>query len=103
MKLVSEPRVGIGAARNAALRAADGSHTPELEAGDAAALNVPSDPQPGMYIGAMRATIEAIGPWAEDVTVSDGLSSMLRMRELGIASAMLSDTVTLRRVRGEDQ
>ncbi len=142
VELVSEPRVGIGAARNAALRAAGGSHiafldaddlwepdktalqlaalragpelqivfghvrqfvSPELDAGEAAALNVPSDPQPGMYIGAMLATrtaIEAIGPWPEDVTVSDGLSFMLRMRELGIASAMLGETVTLRRVHG---
>jgi glycosyltransferase involved in cell wall biosynthesis len=140
--LVSEPHVGIGAARNAAVRAADGTHIAFLDADDlwepektavqlaalraapelqivfgyvrqfvsldlgveeAAALNVPPEPQPGMHIGAMlaaRAAVDAIGPWPADVKVSDGLSFMLRMRELGIASAMLRDIVTLRRVHG---
>ncbi len=140
--LVSEPRPGIGAARNAALRAADGSHvafldaddlwepdktalqlaalaadrslqivfghvrqfiSPDLELDDAAALNVATDPQPGLYIGAMLATrtaIEAIGPWPEDLKVSDGLTFLLRMRELGIGNAMLAEVVTRRRVHG---
>jgi glycosyltransferase involved in cell wall biosynthesis len=142
VELVSEPREGIGAARNAALRATSGSHIAFLDADDlwkpaktavqlaaleaqpelqivfghvrqflspnfgpddAAALNVPSAPQPGLYIGAMLATrtaVKAIGPWPEDVKVSDGLSFILRMRELGIDNVMLDDTVTLRRIHG---
>jgi glycosyltransferase involved in cell wall biosynthesis len=142
VELASEPRKGIGAARNAAFRAASGRHiafldaddlweptktavqlaalesqpeieivfghvrqfvSPDLAAADAAALSVPATPQPGLYLGAMlaaRSAVEAIGPWPEDVKVSDGLSFMLRMRELGVASAMLDDTVTLRRVHG---
>jgi glycosyltransferase involved in cell wall biosynthesis len=140
--LVSEPRVGIGAARNAALHAAKGSHvafldaddlwepaktslqlaalaadpnleivfghvrqfvSPDLDPENADSLSVPTEPQPGLYIGAMLATrtaIEAIGPWPEDVKVSDGLTFMLRMGELGIGNAMLGEVVTRRRVHG---
>jgi glycosyltransferase involved in cell wall biosynthesis len=142
VEVVFEPRHGIGAARNAALRAARGSHvafldaddlwqrektalqlgafaadpdlgvafghvrqflSPDLPAEEAAALRVPAEPQPGLYIGAMlaaREAIEAVGPWPEDVKVSDGLTFMLRLRELGIGQAMLPETVTLRRVHG---
>jgi glycosyltransferase involved in cell wall biosynthesis len=79
--------------------------SPDLSAGEAAALNVPQDPQPGAYMGAMlarRAAIEVVGPWPEDVKVSDGLTFMLRARELGLKQAMLPETVTLRRVHGEN-
>jgi glycosyltransferase involved in cell wall biosynthesis len=144
VEVVLEPRPGIGAARNAAMRAARSSHiafldaddlwdpaktalqlsafeadpdlrlafghvrqflSPDLAAEDAAALRVPTDPQPGAYIGAMlaaRSALEAVGPWPEDVLVSDGLTFMLRARELGLEQAMLSQTVTLRRVHGEN-
>jgi hypothetical protein len=34
------------------------------------------------------------------VRVSDGLTFLLRARELGLAEAMLPETVTLRRVHG---
>ena len=144
VEVVSEPSEGIGAARNAALRSARGSHvafldaddlwdpaktalqlaafeadpslqlafghvrqfvSPDLPAGEAAALRVPADPQPGAYIGAMlaaRSALEAVGPWPEDVQVSDGLTFMLRARELGLKQAMLPQTVTLRRVHGEN-
>jgi glycosyltransferase involved in cell wall biosynthesis len=77
--------------------------SPEIPAKEAAALRVPPDPQPGLYIGAMlarRSAIEAVGPWAEDVRVSDGLSFLLRARELGLEQAMLPETVTHRRVHG---
>lgn len=143
VELVTEPRPGIGAARNAALRAARGDYlafldaddlwdpektalqlaafeaepqlqlvfghvrqfvTPELLAREEAkGLRVPAEPQPGQYIGAMmarRAAIEAIGPWPEDVRVSDGLTFLLRVTELGLEQTMLSETVTLRRVHG---
>jgi glycosyltransferase involved in cell wall biosynthesis len=142
--VVFEAREGIGAARNAAMRVARGSHvafldaddlwdpaktalqlaafeadpelrlafghvrqfvSPDLAAEEAAALRVPADPQPGVYIGAMlaaRAAIEAVGPWPEDVQVSDGLTFMLRARELGLKQAMLPQTVTLRRVHGDN-
>lgn len=142
VELVSEPRPGIGAARNAALRAARGEciafldaddlwepsktelqlaaleRTPEVELvfghvlqfvspdlreGEAVALRVPRDPQPGLYIGAMlarREAVDAIGPWPEDVRVSDGLSFLLRARELGLDQTMLSETVTRRRIHG---
>ena len=142
VEVVFEPRHGIGAARNAALRAARGSHiafldaddiwepektalqlaafkadpelqlvfghvrqfvSPDLAAAQGAELNVPAEPQPGAYLGAMlaaRAAIEAIGPWAEEVRVSDGLTFMLRAAELGLRQEMLPEVVTLRRVHG---
>ena len=79
--------------------------SPDLAAQEAAALRVPPDPQPGVYIGAMlaaRAAMDAIGAWPEDVKVSDGLTFMLRVRELGLKQTMLPETVTLRRVHGEN-
>jgi hypothetical protein len=51
---------------------------------------------------AARSAIEAVGPWPEDVQVSDGLTFMLRARELGLKQAMLAETVTLRRVHGQN-
>ncbi len=144
VEVVFEPREGIGAARNAALRAARGTHvafldaddlwepektalqlaafeadpdlqlafghvrqfvSPDLDPEEAAALHVPAGPQPGVYIGAMlaaRAAVEAVGPWPEELQVSDGLTFMLRARELGLEQAMLGATVTLRRVHGQN-
>ncbi len=142
VELVTEPRPGIGPARNAAVAAArcgfvafldaddlwqpDKTErqlaafaarpelqlvfghvrqfaSPDLPAAEAAALRVPTEPQPGLHIGAMlarRTAIDAIGPWPEDVRVSDGLTFLLRARELGLAQEMLDETVTLRRVHG---
>jgi len=77
--------------------------SPDLAAEQAVGLQVPTAPQPGHYIGAMlarRAAIEAIGPWPEDVRVSDGLTFFLRVRELGLEQTMLAETVALRRVHG---
>lgn len=144
VEVVFEPRRGIGAARNAAVRAARGDFfafldaddlwmaektalqlaafeadpglrlafghvrqflSPDLSAEDAAALSAPDDPQPGAYMGAMlakRSALDAIGPWPEDVRVSDGLTFMLRARELGLKQTMLPETVTMRRVHGEN-
>jgi glycosyltransferase involved in cell wall biosynthesis len=144
VEVVFEPRAGIGSARNAAMRAARGTHiafldaddlwqpektelqlaafvadpelglvfghvrqflSPDLAPEEAAALRVPAEPQPGLYIGAMlarREAIEAVGPWPEDVEVSDGLTFLLHVRELGIKQAMLAETVTLRRVHGRN-
>lgn len=144
VEVVSEPRPGIGAARNAAMAVASGDYvafldaddlwqpektrlqlaafeakpdlqlafghvlqfvSPDVAAADAATLSVPPGPQPGLYIGAMmarRSAVEAIGPWAEDVAVSDGLSFLLHARELNLAQAMLPETVTHRRVHGEN-
>lgn len=75
----------------------------DLAEEDSEGLRVPADPQPGQHIGAMlarREAIEAIGPWPDDVRVSDGLTFFLRARELGLAEAMLPETVMLRRVHG---
>jgi glycosyltransferase involved in cell wall biosynthesis len=77
--------------------------SPDLAAEEAEGMRVPTAPQPGLYIGAMlarREAIEAIGSWPDDVRVSDGLSFLLRARELGLAQTMLAETVTLRRVHG---
>jgi glycosyltransferase involved in cell wall biosynthesis len=77
--------------------------SPDLTGEDAGCLLVPASPQPGQYIGAIlarRTAIESIGPWPEDVRVSDGLTFLLRARELGLEQAMLAETVTLRRVHG---
>ncbi|HEX7245027.1 MAG TPA: glycosyltransferase family A protein [Solirubrobacterales bacterium] len=77
--------------------------TPELSEGEREALRLPDEPQPGAHIGAMmasRAAVEAIGPWSADVAVSDGLTFLLRARELGLEQTMLSETVMMRRVHG---
>jgi glycosyltransferase involved in cell wall biosynthesis len=142
VELVSEPRPGVGPARNAAVIAARGEFfafldaddlwqpekierqlaafatrpelqlvfghvrqfaSPDLPAAEAAALWIPAEPQPGLHIGVMlarRGAIDAVGPWAEDVQISDGLTFLLRARELGLAQEMLDETVALRRVHG---
>jgi glycosyltransferase involved in cell wall biosynthesis len=142
VEVVSEPRAGIGPARNAAVGAARGDFlafldaddlwepgktelqlaafaarpdlqlvfghmlqfaSPDLGADAAAALRLPGEPQPGLHVCAMlarREAVEAIGPWPEEVRVSDGLSFLLRARELDLAHSMLAETVTLRRVHG---
>jgi glycosyltransferase involved in cell wall biosynthesis len=77
--------------------------SPDLPVAVAAALRIPAEPQPGLYIGAMlarRTAINTVGPWAEDVQVSDGLAFLLRARELGLEQEMLDETVTLRRIHG---
>jgi glycosyltransferase involved in cell wall biosynthesis len=144
VEVLHEPRPGIGAARNAALRAARGDlvafldaddlwepaktvlqlaafeaeprlqlvfgHvrqfvSPDLAAADVGALRAPATPQPGLYIGAMmarRTAIDAIGPWPDDVRVSDGLTFLLRAKELDLEQAMLPETVILRRLHGDN-
>jgi len=77
--------------------------SPDLAEEETEGLRVSAEPQPGQHMGAMlmrREVIEAIGPWPDDVRVSDGLTFLLRARELGLAQAMLPETVTLRRVHG---
>ena len=142
VEVVREPRLGIGIARNAALRAARGDFvafldaddlwepaktalqlaafeaeprlqlvfghvrqfvSPDLDEAEAGALRIPTAPQPGLYMGAMlarRTAIDAVGLWPEDVRVSDGLSFLLRAKELALGQTMLAETVTLRRVHG---
>jgi glycosyltransferase involved in cell wall biosynthesis len=142
VEVVAEPRPGVGAARNAAIAAAQGDFvafldaddlwqsdkierqlaafaarpelqlvfghvrqfaSPGLSAAEAAVLRIPVESQPGLHLGAMlarRTAIDAIGPWPEDVRVSDGLTFFLRARELGLAEEMLEQTVTMRRVHG---
>ena len=76
---------------------------PGLSAAEAGALRIPAESQPGLHLGAMlarRTAVDAIGPWPEDVRVSDGLTFFLRAGELGLAQEMLEETVTLRRVHG---
>lgn len=77
--------------------------SPDLAAEEAEGLRVPAEPQPGQHIGAMlarREAIEAIGPWPEDVLISDGLTFFLRAREFGLEQTMLTETVMRRRVHG---
>lgn len=144
VEVVSEPRAGIGPARNAAVEAARGDFlafldaddlwepgktelqlaafaarpelqlvcghvrqfaSPDLDPAAAAALRLPAEPQPGLHVGATlarREAIAAIGPWPEEVRVSDGLSFFLRARELDLADSMLAETVTMRRVHGDN-
>ena len=142
VEVVSEPRAGIGIARNAAVGAARGDFisfldaddlwapaktelqltafvarpqlslvfgqvrqfaSEELGAAERAAIRLPAEPQPGAHVGAMlarREAIEAVGPWPEDIALSDGLTFLLGARELGLEQAMLPEVVMLRRVHG---
>lgn len=78
----------------------------ELGEAKRATLRIPGEPQPGAHMGAMmasRAATEAIGPWAEDIKLSDGLTFLLRARELGLEQAMLPEVVMLRRVHGANR
>ncbi|HEY5708917.1 MAG TPA: glycosyltransferase family 2 protein [Solirubrobacterales bacterium] len=144
VEVIYEPRRGVSAARNAAMRALRGDFVAFLDADDlwrpektalqlsafaaepelslvfghvqqfaspglgeelVARLRIPEAPQPGFYMGAMlarRAACEAIGPWPEEVKVADGLTFLLRARELGLAQAMLPEIVTMRRVHGDN-
>lgn len=139
VELVSEPALGIGRARNAAVRAMSGDYLAFLDADDlwdpgktelqlaafaadpsidlvfgqmrqfvspgldpaiAAEMWTPTDPQPGLHLGAMlasRAAVEAVGPWPEEVAISDGLTFLLRADELGLRRVMLPEIVTHRR------
>jgi glycosyltransferase involved in cell wall biosynthesis len=77
--------------------------SPDLDPSVAAGLRLPGAPQPGLYVGAMlasRAAWEEIGPWPGDLEISDGLTWLLRARELGIREWMAPQTVTRRRVHG---
>lgn len=76
---------------------------PELSEAERAALRLPAEPQPGAHTGAMmasRSAIEAVGPWPEDVKLSDGLTFLLRAGELDLERAMLPEVVMMRRVHG---
>lgn len=78
---------------------------PELSEAERAAIRLPAEPQPGAHLGAMLATrsaIEAVGAWPTDIALSDGLTFLLRARELGLEQAMLPDVVMLRRVHGDN-
>ncbi len=139
VELVAEPVLGIGRARNAAVRVMRGDYLAFLDADDlwdpgktelqlaafaadpgidlvfgqmrqfvspgldpaiAAEMWTPTDPQPGLHLGSMlasRAAVEAVGPWPDDVAISDGLTFLLRADELGLRRAMLPEVVTLRR------
>ena len=77
--------------------------SPDLEPARAAELRIPPQPQPGLYIGTAlvpRAVMDRVGPWREDVEVSDSLEWFLTARRLGLRERMLPDVVTLRRVHG---
>lgn len=79
---------------------------PELGEAERAALRLPAEPQPGAHTGAMmasRSAIEAVGPWPADVKLSDGLTFLLRARELGLEQAMLPEVVMMRRVHGANR
>lgn len=80
--------------------------SPELGEAERAAIRLPAEPQPGAHLGAMLATrsaIEAVGPWPTDISLSDGLTFLLRARELGLEQAILPDVVMLRRVHGANR
>jgi hypothetical protein len=46
--------------------------------------------------------LDRIGPWREEVKVSDGLEWFLAARRLGLREVMLPEVVTLRRVHGRN-
>jgi glycosyltransferase involved in cell wall biosynthesis len=75
--------------------------SPDLDPAVAAELRIPEAPQPGLVIGAALAPREVfarVGPWREEVEVSDGLEWFLAARRLGLREVMLPEVVTRRRV-----
>ncbi len=76
---------------------ADPSYDPALHG----RLAIPSEPQPGLFLPAMlapRSIWERVGPWSDDVKVSDGLQWLLRARAMNLQEEMLTETVIRRRV-----
>ena len=79
--------------------------SPDLDPAVAAELRIPEDPQPGVFTGAVlvrRDALDRVGPWREEVQVSDGLELFLAVRRLGLREVMLPEVVTLRRVHGRN-
>lgn len=72
---------------------------PRLTAG----LRIPSEPQPGLHLGAVLARREVwdrVGPWPPEIEISDGLHWFLRARSLGLRELMIPEVVMRRRVHG---
>ena len=79
--------------------------SPDLDPAVAEEFRIPEDPQPGMFPGAVlvrRDVLDRVGPWREEVVVSDGLEWFLAVRRLGLREVMLPEVVTLRRVHGRN-
>lgn len=79
--------------------------SPDLDPALLSELRIPDTPQPGLFTGAAlvpRGVLNRIGPWREEVKVSDGLEWFLAARRLGLREVMLPEVVTLRRVHGRN-
>lgn len=80
---------------------ADSSYDPSLHG----ELDLSQGPQPGLFLPSMLAPLEVwrqVGPWSEDVGVSDGLEWLLRARALGLREEMLPDLVMRRRIHNSN-
>ena len=79
--------------------------SPELSEEKASRLQAPQEARPARVLGAMlapRRTWDRVGPWTEELKLSEGLDWFLRAENAGMREAMLEQTVLRRRIHGNN-